>query len=649
MKFFTGILLLLTPFLVISQANEDNILDTLPAVETGLFPKAPDEPLYRIKVGGYYRFFGTYTYMKEPYLLNPVINDYSKKRTIFIGDDSQLPNITFNISGRPTKQTAWGFDLYMFQFLDGDIKPAYSIKVAEADRPNIYNPIAGTRLAGHLNLHLGINLYGSFHTSLGSFNIRFGGIHWISMTDLTLASFKGYNRFILFEPNPWDPLGKKVNSRYEKFYKEGNIDQDARWGEKAFQGLILDGLNLPGNLNFMLLFGKTELNGGFLTIPNFSYGGMIRKALNNDGHISLNTFNGLTYKDSLNTLRVGFNMITTEVKSMLGDYKLQLEIGGGRYFSPSWNSRWGEAISAKFKSPLWFSSLSVEAHFFRLSPYIINNSAVFFNTSIEEEKLNDIPAGNVGSTSVLQPFASAIVPLGMMTNNRQGYELNFEFQLKKLKMSLALGSSSELKAYSNQITFGHPVNQLTRSRFWRWNFPADVGPYQRYNVIFRDVYESLNLKDDSLGVAIYKKQFSGIEIQAKYNTKIFYRNFYLFLLNRYYTAQKFYFPVPVFSERAYLRQYSHELEGYYQITRDWMLSVYGGIERNIANYDTKVDFESQRPLNQTGWGLGLGMDYSLAKNAMLFIRHRWFYFNDSSFALDHFKGTESLVELKIMF
>ena len=242
-----------------------------------------------------------------------------------------------------------------------------------------------------------------------------------------------------------------------------------------------------------------------------------------------------------------------------------------------------------------------------------------------------------------------MVPLGMMSNNRQGFDMNVEIPFDKFKLSLAFGGSSEIEAISNQITFGHPVNQLTRSRFWRWNFPANVGPYERYSVVFRDVYETVNLTDDSLGIVLNPKMFSGFEIQAKYHAKLFSRNLYLFLLNRYSSSQNFWSPITVFSEKAYLRQYSNELEGYYQITKSMVLTTYLGYERSIANYDTELDIDSGRPLNQEGTGIGLGIDYAVSKNATLFVRHRWFSFEDISFALDKYKGTETIVELKIMF
>ena len=139
--------------------------------------------------------------------MNEIINDTARKRNLFIGDDSQLPNLTLNFSGRPSKNTNWGFDLFAFQFLDGQLGQTYGNgQVSNANRPSVFNPLGGTRLATNLGLQLGINLYGNFETDHGVFGIKTGGIHWVSISDLTLAGFTGYNRFVLFERNPWDPV-----------------------------------------------------------------------------------------------------------------------------------------------------------------------------------------------------------------------------------------------------------------------------------------------------------------------------------------------------------------------------------------------------------------------------------------------------------
>jgi opacity protein-like surface antigen len=208
-----------------------------------------------------------------------------------------------------------------------------------------------------------------------------------------------------------------------------------------------------------------------------------------------------------------------------------------------------------------------------------------------------------------------------------------------------------LEAISKTITYGHPVNGLTRSRIWRWAMGGEEpisndGPYERYSVAYRNVYETVKLKNDTVPV---KKSFSGVELQAKYHPKAFGSKLYIYSLSKFNSIQKEWSPLPVLTEKAYVRQYSSELEVYYAINSKVVLSSYLGHERTLANFDTETDEITKRPRNQTGEGYGFGIDYTVAKNTALFLRHRWFSFEDTSFERDQFNGTETILELKLTF
>ena len=114
-----GLFFWVAPDLVAQSKDTTSILDW----RRGIFPKEKPDELYDIKVNGFYRFFATHLYMPEPYILDENSQNLTltKKNTLFIGDDSQLPNFLINVSGRPNKKVSWGFDIFMFQFLDGII------------------------------------------------------------------------------------------------------------------------------------------------------------------------------------------------------------------------------------------------------------------------------------------------------------------------------------------------------------------------------------------------------------------------------------------------------------------------------------------------------------------------------------------------
>ncbi|MDA9820170.1 hypothetical protein N9C06_04545 [Salibacteraceae bacterium] len=616
----------------------------------GVFPKNAPDGLYVFSVSGAYRFFGTYLQMSNPYLLNDAANEYQRKRTLLLADDSQLPNFTLNFSGRPAKNAFWNFDLYAFQLFEGSVNPTYGGQIPTAQRPSIWNPIIATTKPGQsMGLLLGISTNAAISTDVGNFGFTLGGTQWLSVSDLTLASFRGYNRFMLFERNPWDPVTSKIADRYDTFYGQGNINQDTRWGERAFQGFTVRANDLPGDISVLAMVGKTELNGGFDPLPNTSFGGKISRNFGSDLKASINSINNNVYLDSLGREQVGFNIVTGQVVYTKGEFGVDAEIGAGHYYSPVHDLDWGEAINVKLRFPLVTRKLPAELQVYRVSPSVVNNNAIYWNTAVIEATANDIPAGSVGSAAILQPFASPIVPIGLMTNNRQGVNLNVEYQLKDLKLSAANGISSEIEAITNLVTFGHPVNQLTRSRFWRWDFPTGVGPYARTADVFRDTYETMKLRDDSLGTAVNVKKFNVLELQAKYKTSLFHRTLFVNLLNRYSSVQKTLAPTVVVSEDAYLRHYTNELEFYYQVWQKVMLTGYLGYERILGNYDTELALETGKPRDQEGTGIGFGIDYDLGRNAGLYVRHRFFRFEDRSFTKDQFAGQETVVEIKVAF
>ncbi len=653
--FISAAIVLLTWIMSIAEihAQEEPVEDYTRKLESvskvGAFPKSAPDGLYKFNVSGEYRFFGTYLNMSTLYLLNEASQEIQRPRTLFIGDDSQLPNMTMNFSGRPARNAFWTFDLYAFQFLEGNVRPAYGAKIPTGQRPNIFNPIIATSKPGQsMGLLLGISTTGAISTDQGNFGFTLGGTQWLSISDLTLASFRGYNRFMLFERNPWDPVTSTIDDRYETFYAQGNINQDTRWGERAFQGLTIRANDLPGDFSLLAIVGKTELNGGFDPSPNTSYGGKLSR---NFGGLktSLNSLNNRVFLDSLGRGVAGFNILTGQMQYMKGDWGFDAEVGAGQYFSPVHDLDWAEAINLKLRFPFVTKRIPAELQLYRVSPGIVNNNAIYWNTAIEEASANDIPAGSIGSSAILQPFASPLVPIGLMTNNRQGVNINLEYEINDLKLSLANGIASEMQAFNNLITFNHPVNQLTRSRFWRWTFPTGVGPYGRQSDIFRDSFETMSLTNDSLGIPTSLKRFNTIEVQAKYKTSLFHRLLYVNLLCRYQSVQERLSPRVVFTEEAFLRHYSNELELYYQVWRRLIVSGYLGYERILGNYDTELSIETGRPRNQEGRGIGFGFDYDLGRNAGLYLRHRFFSFEDRSFVKDQFAGQETILEIKVAF
>jgi len=580
----------------------------------GLYPKKMKNALNNISISGYYRSIGNYTVMEEQYPeFGPV------KNRLFIGDDSNLPQLSLNISARPTKNTSFSTDLYL------------------------WTPLTGSESDYVKGLLLGVNLTGEHSTSVGTFSVRTGGIHWYSLSPFTFAANTGYNRFSLFERNPWDPITRTTTLRYEEYYKNGALTQDERWGHQAFQGVILEGSRLPKDFFFALMHGKSQFNGGPTPQPNTMTAGRIKKDFSNH-FVSINGITSQAFTDSLARERLGFNLITSEFSLDFNKITVAGEIGVGNYFSPSSNSKFGEAIDVKIRFSEKLTHFPIEVRYFQISPNVINNNGIFWNASLEE--YNSSINSNQGSTdqTVLNPFASSVVNIGQMTNNRRGIILNTDLKFKTHKVTIGYSAAEEIIGVSDKIAFGHPANNLALSRFWRWGFPTGVGPYGNLNKIYRGVYETISITD-----SITAKGFNSVEVSYKYETKILGRKFFLFYLGGFHTVQSQFSALPKYFNSAYLQSYNNQLEFYYTLTPSLVISNYLGYDRIIANEQTELDVITGRPHDQEGLSYGIGLDIQLAKNTGLYIRQRWMKYQDFNFSLDRYKGMESTVELKIFF
>lgn len=383
------------------------------------------------------------------------------------------------------------------------------------------------------------------------------------------------------------------------------------------------------------------------------YGGRLIKSFKKHS-LSLNTFNRRSYSDELATKPIDNHIYTTEFNLDFNNVKIAGEIGTGKY-SDEFNQDtlgYGEMATIKINLDKKLTFIPIEIHAFRIAPNVVNNNGEFVNTSVNEA--TSAAAGSqalIGANGVLQQNGSAMLGIGQMANNRQGININTDINIAKdLTLTLANGISKEIVNKNSQISYSHNINGLTMSRFWRWSFPSNVGPYGKKSVLFRGIFETLDLTDlDNNGSVVNDKYFNNIEAQLKYKFNLFGKPWYWFYLGAYNSIQKEFSAVTVFTEDAYVRVYNHQLESYYKIHPKVVLAQYFGWERIIGNYSTQVNIDTERPVNQEGIAIGFGVDYMMSKNIGLYLRHRYFKFEDTSFVLDKFAGHETTLELKMYF
>ncbi len=600
-----------------------------------------DAPLQNFNISGNYRFYAQHRIFNDPYIIGTDNGNTQtiNGRSILIGDASQLPELTLNISGNPTNKVAFGTDLVVWNQNNGNF--------------DYYR-----------SLQLGINLYGSFKTKKTSVNIRTGGIFWHEISPLTFGSFYGYNRFSVFERNPWDPQTRNVADRYSNYYEEGNINQDTRWANQAIQGIIIDS-EFPKRINLNLIYGRAQntgsnfLNPSFIsntnmyqnTIPNYVFGGALSKEFKSF-KAAINNYNRISFSDTLALKSITNHIVTSSVDYNSKKLSFSSEIGIGKYedeFTPE-NIGWGELASIKVNTNKELTFLPLQIHTYRISEKVVNNNSIFINSSINQvQSAASSGPSSVASNGVLQQTGSGILPMGQLANNRQGFDLSTNFKFKSFQFTIGNSIAKEIKKIGNQISYNH-LNGLTMSRFWRWSFPSGVGPYQKKNVVYRSVYESIILtQTDNNGNLPFHKFFNTAELQLKYKLNLFKKQMYFFYLSSFNSVQDKLSAFTIINEKAFLRVYNHQIENYYQINKNIILTQYVGIERIVGNYNTQLNTETGKPVNQEGISIGTGFDFNIAKNTGLYFRHRYFRFEDASFPLDKFSGHETTLELKVVF
>ena len=354
---------------------------------------------------------------------------------------------------------------------------------------------------------------------------------------------------------------------------------------------------------------------------------------------------------------------TYELHKKWNKIQIELELGIGRYQSPSEQLDYGEAIFAYFRTDKT-TKIPLQIQLYRISPQFVNVTGNFLNTSVLEVFPN---VAGVGST-IRTPYQSPIVGLGAPVNNRQGGSINADVSIGRLKLNAGIGIFAEIDTSYAGISYIHNVNSQTLSRIYL--FGQNWGPYNALNSTYRGVFEEVNIIDTTAtGIPSFKKYFNTIEFQMKYNNSIFGKEFYIFSLTRLNSCQGQFNILPRLGGQALIQQLSQEIDLSMELSPKAMVVISYGIEKIIGNEFTDIGdapeasstnhfFENigwerfyhyTRNRNQKNTLIGVGLDYKIAHNTMLFLRHNRYTYFDPNFIENHLKGWETMLELKITF
>jgi len=596
-----------------------------------------NKPTSSISFSGYYRFLGFVRNQQETFP-----NNSGKTFVINSGDYYREPMFLLKLNGKTRDNITFGADLMLNSLYKG---------------PSM-------ELTQNLTLNLGLNLSTSISTNYGNFNLKAGGVSWYRQSRLTIWGNRSFNRISIFERRPQTPLNKIPIDRYSNYYNSGLIDQGIRYGSRAFQGIFLNASKLPLNFSAKGVIGKSNFNRSvFESNDNFTGSFQLKNTLSPNYKICYNYLSSWAQTDSLSDDRRSYSIQTIELDRKWNKIQVQMEIGLGKYSDPENELAYGEAILLNLKTSK-STKIPLNIQFYRISPQFVNVTGNFLNTSVIEV----FPSvGGVGTT-IRTPFSSPMVGLGFPINNRQGVSVNADISLEKLKINGGIGIFSEIEKSDGSLSYIHNVNSQTLSRIYL--FAQNWGPYNALNSTYRGVYENVNISDTtSSGFANFKKFFNTVEFQAKYNNKIFGKNYYIFSLTRLNTSQKDFNIVPQIGTQTLISQLSEEIDFSIELNDKAAFVFSYGLEKVLGNSSTDLGDNAEatstntffekfgldrfyrytNSRNQKNTLIGLGIDYKIGQNSMLFYRYNQYRYFDPNFIENHLKGWEMMLELKINF
>jgi hypothetical protein len=697
----------LSPFIYAKDAN-----DSLDLQETivynkysgtqlfalsGLSEKKPAKNWFKaMRYSGFTRVYTFYRNMEEYYNVPPT-EGLTLPINLSVGDGYQQPLMLFRLDANPSPKSWFQME---YQFDHKFLRKTYL-----TDENGRY-----------ANLFVIFQLQGSVDTRFGKFKmIAGGGANWYRLSPFTMWGYQ--YRDDLFERLPWEPEGHDFD-RYNSYYSIGDIPRDQRFGRQATQGFILEGTNLPEGFDAAILYGKTTSSGGFQSYlskdPENMIAGRLGKTLG-DHKIGYSCFNQFGYHDNkvyykaiaqgADTFYVEDNRISQLVTTIdgrfdFGKFSIYTEGGIGSYFSNKYHGglkknakpgvenisrykrEWDETAFLEVTTKKELTFIPLRISFYRIGALIVNNTSAVANTSIEQAKAGlDTP--DEYNTFY---YDGMVTEVGQLANNRQGINLFAHKNFKKLFTKLGLGAAQEIDnlagdlrngaranviaganpdsltktPFTNSITFEHRLNGLTRSRFAFYK--RFTGPYSRLHSIFRRSFENIAITD---AVIDYRKSFSTLDLELKYKFRFLGKELIISNFTSFNSVQENWSPIPVFTDKAFLRIFYEEFLAFYAIHQKITLVGFFGTERVLGNKRTELADENGnlitdskgrpvadpngKPVNQTGYGYGLGLDYNFHNRASLHLRHRWFTHKDKNFIRDQFRGNEMTIEFNVFF
>lgn len=602
--------------------NNKSTLDTTPAkLPVGL-------SLNDIKVTGVVRLLTIYRNMDKSYsdmFTSPKNFSFADYPIVGVGSNNNggFPMLELNLANSPLSKFQFNVGYSFGQTFTGNQSDTSLSKVLSS-RQNLR--FSGKWAAGPVRVGLDA-----------------GGILWTKLSRLTMGQTNYRDNY--FDRVPWDWYRNSF-LRYEEYYSlSTNIGAESA-GRSPMLGYILKTDILPLSTKITMLYGRTNLNttvgsaiNGF---PSATMGGRIEKSIFTRrvaGNIGLNYYK----KDANTNSRTGVKdeqeIVSLDFGLKIRKVNISSEFGRGRINNPRYRNAIGTAFIGKVELDRTVTAFPISLEYYHIGYNYasLDGSVMNSNTSVN--------AGGYGNEYIYDNmlFINVAQQVGQIANNRQGFSLSSESNIKKLKIQVGVSGSQELQNLHDTVTFQHRVNSFSRSRFRPW-FMAG-GEYGRIKGVWLTTYETVTITDT---LSNYKKGFSNLELFLKYKFRIFNRDLVVLNFNTFNSIQKNSI-MPTFNDKAFIRLFFEDITLAYRLGKKYSVVANFGYESVKGNRGTQLSSENNKPIDQVGYAYGGGIDYDFTANAGIHLRHKWMSHKDKNFVLDQFQGQETTLELKIFF
>ena len=568
-------------------------------------------------VKGYYRFLA---YNRS---VSNLFGDTNRSSVFRLDDEFNSPTMNLEMTLNSKKSGYIKTQLYVFEPFSGISKDENFLKLNRR----------------------GVSIELGSKTDFGKFTIVSGGINFLRFSDFSLSSAKQV-RNSLFDRNAWTYVWP-INTQFRNYMQKSDYTRAADFGKRQTSGIHFNASDLPKQFNIDVFYGKTPFN---ISPLDHILAFKINK------NYRLNNF-GLGYlrSNGIDALSNGFNfnnqIFNSTYSGNINEWKINSEIAySNYYFEFDKNSQNGVASkisiqpSSKYiKFPLKIEGYYISPGFVNIHSSIINGSVPSFSSQTTSFNGEGIPDG-------ARPYGGVMTPIHVKSNNRYGLIINSEFDIGKVKVNIGNAVSREISNDTNLVSFFHKVNGLYLSRIER--FKSSAGPQNNLTTFFRGYYENVFI-DERTNNEI-KKSYNVLLLNLKYQSKIFNKDFFFFYLGELHSLQSFLSPLPVFSNKAILKNHFHEIDLYLGISKTF--SVIGYFGREFINGNSSsglgdvLDADNNyNPREGMGKVIGIGFDYSITPKSCLYFRLKKVSYADNNFSNNLYSGYESTIEFKVFF